>query len=229
MDLTQSGARIFGQAFIKNLLPISQMKVISGECSAMLRMLNRSSAKLLSNDYISRNLHTSALLFESDKSGGQEAKKDDQSQGNEDAPKNKSKPPPKKKSSNKKKPEKDDSNVTLTMFAKGLLWTSFVYSCVILLSLLFKRGDYPEPHDNQEISWNEFVHHMLMAGEVQEIIVVPDFDKATVRLYPDAIVKGRRVRNPIFYITIPDAVKFEQKIRDVEEKMGVHNGECAFV
>lgn len=199
------------------------MRIISEECSAMLRMLNRSSIKLLSNDYICRNLHTSTLLFE--KNSNPESKKDDK--GDTDASKkdsSHSKRSPKKKPSDKKKRNEDESNVTLTMFAKGLLWTSFVYSCALLLGLLLKSGDRPDAHDNREISWNEFVHHMLMAGEVKQITVTPDFDTVTIRLHHDAIVKGRRVRNPIFYMTIPDAIKFEQKIRDVEKKMGVKDG-----
>lgn len=207
------------------------MKIISDECSAVLRMLNRSSPKLLSNDYISRNLHTSAILFDGS-SGGQEPKKDDHSDkgASKSGPK-KDSPHPKSpgKKKHKKKPIEDEDNVTLTMFAKGLLWTSLVYSVAVLLGLLMKRGDMPEAHDNREISWNEFVHHMLMAGEVKEITVVPDFETVTIRLHHDAIVKGRRVRNPIFYMTIPDTVKFEQKIRDVESKMGVKDGKIIMV
>lgn len=200
-----------------------QMKIINDECSAMLRMLNRSSTKLLSNDYICRDLHTGTVLFENNK-GNQESKKDEKR--DENASKNNSsdsKPGPKKKSSKKKKAD-EGNNATLTMFAKGLLWTSFVYSCALLLSLLMKRGDHPDAHHNQEISWNEFVHHMLLAGEVKEITVVPELDKVTIRLHTDSVVKGRRVRSPIFYMTIPDADKFEQKIRDVEWKMGIKDG-----
>lgn len=199
------------------------MKIISDECSAMLRMLNRSSMKLLSNDYICRNLHTSALMLEKNSNG--DSKKDDK--GDKKAAKHDSshsKPPPKKKPHKKKKSNDDDNTVTLTMFAKGFLWTSFVYSCAVLLSLLMKRGDHPDAHDNREISWNEFVYHMLLAGEVKQITVTPEFDKVTIRLHHDAMVKGRRVRNPIFYMTIPDSINFEQKIRDVERKMGIKDG-----
>lgn len=202
------------------------MKIINAECSAVLRMLNRSSAKLVSNDYICRNLYTTALMFDSD--SNKEPKASVEGDGKTAPSQNdssSSKPPNKKKPSNKKKPPpEDDANVTLTMFAKGLLWTSFVYSCAVLLGLLMKRGDQPEAHDNREISWNEFVHHMLMAGEVKQITVVPDFDTVTIRLHNDAIVKGRRVRNPIFYMTIPDSIKVEEKIRDVERKMGIKDG-----
>jgi spastic paraplegia 7 len=43
------------------------------------------------------------------------------------------------------------------------------------------------------VSWNEFVHHMLAKGEVEEIIVRPDLDIVTIILYDGAIIKGRRV------------------------------------
>lgn len=200
------------------------MKIINDECSAMYRVLNRSSTKLLSNDYICRHLHTAAVLFKNE-SGSQESKEGENVDKN--ASKNDSsdsKPSPKKKPSKKKKPSDDGNNATLTMFAKGLLWTSFVYSCTVLLGVLMRRGDQPDANDSQEISWNEFVHHMLMAGEVKEITVVPELEVVRIRLYNDSVVKGRRVRSPVFYMMIPDTAKFEMKIRDVERKMGIKDG-----
>lgn len=47
------------------------------------------------------------------------------------------------------------------------------------------------------VSWNEFVHHMLAKGEVEEVIVRPDVDIVTIILYDGAIIKGKRVRNTI--------------------------------
>lgn len=43
------------------------------------------------------------------------------------------------------------------------------------------------------VSWNEFVHHMLAKGEVEEIIVRPDVEIVTIILYEGAVVKGKRV------------------------------------
>jgi spastic paraplegia 7 len=43
------------------------------------------------------------------------------------------------------------------------------------------------------VSWNEFVHHMLAKGEVEEVIVRPDMDIVTIILHDGAIIKGRRV------------------------------------
>jgi spastic paraplegia protein 7 len=44
------------------------------------------------------------------------------------------------------------------------------------------------------VSWNEFLHHMLAKGEVEEIIIRPDMDIVTILLQDGALVKGRRVR-----------------------------------
>lgn len=43
------------------------------------------------------------------------------------------------------------------------------------------------------VSWNEFVHHMLAKGEVQEIIVRPDVEIVTIILHDGAVIKGKRV------------------------------------
>jgi len=43
------------------------------------------------------------------------------------------------------------------------------------------------------VSWNEFVHHMLAKGEVEEVIVRPDLDIVTIILHDGAVIKGRRV------------------------------------
>lgn len=45
------------------------------------------------------------------------------------------------------------------------------------------------------MSWNEFVHHMLAKGEVEEVIVRPDVDIVTIILHDGAVIKGKRVRN----------------------------------
>ena len=43
------------------------------------------------------------------------------------------------------------------------------------------------------VSWNEFVHHMLAKGEVEEIIVRPDMEIVTIILHEGAMVKGKKV------------------------------------
>lgn len=43
------------------------------------------------------------------------------------------------------------------------------------------------------VSWNEFVHQMLVKGEVEEIIVRPDVEIVTIILHEGAVIKGKRV------------------------------------
>ena len=50
----------------------------------------------------------------------------------------------------------------------------------------------------QEVTWNDFYYQMLLAGEVQEIIIHSGLPLATVILRPDAVYKGRRVNNSTF-------------------------------
>lgn len=52
------------------------------------------------------------------------------------------------------------------------------------------------------VSWNEFVHHMLAKGEVEEIIVRPDVEIVTIILHEGAVIKGKRVCNLLFYFSV---------------------------
>ncbi len=48
------------------------------------------------------------------------------------------------------------------------------------------------------MTWGDFYHDMLLAGEVQEIVVHAGVNRATVILRPDAIYKGQRIKFNIF-------------------------------
>lgn len=189
-------------------------------------MLKRSSPELLSNDYICRNFHTSARLFEDNSS--REPKKDESGSDKNPSKNESSSPKKKKKKKKSKKTDEKEKDVNIgagiNLLAKAVLWASLLYSTIALLTLITKRSDFPEAHDNREISWNEFVYHMLLAGEVDEIRVIPDMDVVTIRLHPGAIVKGRAVRNPIFYMNISDSYKFEEKVRLIERQLGIKDG-----
>ena len=60
----------------------------------------------------------------------------------------------------------------------------------------------PDPavraQQRQEVSWNDFYYQMLLAGEVQEIVIHSGLPLATVILRPDAVYKGRKVTNNEF-------------------------------
>lgn len=55
-------------------------------------------------------------------------------------------------------------------------------------------------HIIRYVSWNEFVHHMLSKGEVEQIIVRPDMEIVTIILYDGAVIKGRKVSKAHLYL-----------------------------
>lgn len=63
---------------------------------------------------------------------------------------------------------------------------------------------------------------MLAAGEVREIIVHPDLEMVTIILYDNAVVKGRRLSTNVYHMAI-DTTRFEDKLRDVEKRLGVRD------
>ena len=93
------------------------------------------------------------------------------------------------------------------------------------------------------VGWNDFYYNMLMAGEVQHIIIHSGVGRATVYLRPDAIYKGARVSNNVFRLQIPggnnqaergssefiDDIRksenmVETRIREAESKLGIPPG-----
>ena len=74
------------------------------------------------------------------------------------------------------------------------------------------------------VSWNEFLHHMLAKGEVEEVIVRPEIDIVTIILHKGAVVKGYKVPHRLFYMNIVDINRFEEKLRAAEERLGIPSG-----
>lgn len=74
------------------------------------------------------------------------------------------------------------------------------------------------------VSWHEFVHHMLAAGEVAELIIRPDMDMVTIKLHEGAVIKGRQYTASVYHMAVADTAKFEQKLREVERQLGVKEG-----
>jgi len=150
-----------------------------------------------------RGLHTSAVVS----SGPDKARSPHPSykpdQGPEDDP-------------NKKKPDED----LRTQLAKTALWMVLIYFGITVLSMLFPSSNRPD-QIYRFVSWNEFVHHMLARGEVEEVIVRPDLNQVTIVLHEGAIVKGRRVEFNVFQMNVPDVHQFEEKLREAETKIGV--------
>ncbi|KAH8388793.1 hypothetical protein KR200_004361 [Drosophila serrata] len=111
-----------------------------------------------------------------------------------------------------------------SVLTKAVLWLFTIYMFVAFFSLLITpRSDRPEG-STRYVSWNEFVHHMLAVGEVKELIIRPDMEMVTIILHDDAVIKGRKVSSTIFHMAVADANKFEEKLREVEKRLGIKDG-----
>ncbi|XP_043658485.1 paraplegin [Drosophila teissieri] len=111
-----------------------------------------------------------------------------------------------------------------SVLTKAVLWLFTIYMFVAFFSLLITpRSERPEG-STRYVSWNEFVHHMLAVGEVKELIIRPDMEMVTIILHEGAVIKGRKVSSTIFHMAVADANKFEEKLRDVEKRLGIKDG-----
>lgn len=170
-----------------------QLRQLHSEYTAVL--------KLFSNSYsipyhsLVRSIHTSQRL--SDQNRNKNDNNDDKNKKND-----------------------DDNEKMMSVVTKTLLWMITIYMFVAFATMIFPSKNRTET-TTRYVSWNEFVHHMLAAGEVKEVIIHPDMDMVTIILHEGAIIKGRRVQSNIFHMAVADVTKFEEKLRDVEKKLGV--------
>ncbi|XP_798395.4 paraplegin [Strongylocentrotus purpuratus] len=106
-----------------------------------------------------------------------------------------------------------------------------VVMLILTLLNLLSRGD-----EAQNISWQSFVNDMLAKGEVKDVSVTyydtdgsgesknPESDVVHVFLHDGAIVFGREVgrgQPNHFRMRVGNIQKFEQKLREVEEQLGI--------
>uniref|UniRef100_T1JJ68 AAA+ ATPase domain-containing protein n=1 Tax=Strigamia maritima TaxID=126957 RepID=T1JJ68_STRMM len=118
-----------------------------------------------------------------------------------------------------RKDKDDDEESKLSLLAKAVLWMMTAYIVITVMSLVFPTSNQPEVM--RYISWNEFVHHMLAKGEVEEIVIRPELDLVTIYLYEGAVLKGRKVEHKTFHMNIVDMKKFEEKLREAEQQLGI--------
>ncbi|EAA06300.5 AGAP000560-PA [Anopheles gambiae str. PEST] len=123
----------------------------------------------------------------------------------------------------KKDEDEDDKEKMMSVVTKTLIWMITIYLLVGFLSMVLPSRNRPESA-TRYVSWHEFVHHMLAVGEVKEVVVHPDMEMVTIILHDGAIVKGRRVQSNIFHMAVADVNKFEEKLRSVEQRLGVTDG-----
>lgn len=182
------------QSFLHNLpttlskVHQSDFKQINSEYSALLKLFSRSFN--IPQHTIARSLASSIL----------NCQKKDQKPASEDKSNKDETPHPSFRSDGKHDlpdDEKDpDKEKMLSVLSKTVFTMFLVF---MFLSLLIPAKHRPE-NATRYVSWNEFVHHMLAAGEVREIIVHPDLEMVTIILYDQAVVKGRRLSTNVFHM-----------------------------
>ena len=187
----------------------NDLKQINNEYSALLKLFSRSFS-LPQNDVI-KSLNSFVLNC--------------QKQNKDQKPTNENKndpPPPSFKPDGKLDPPDEEKDPEKEKMMSILSKTAFTMFLIFMfLSLIIPPKNRPE-NATRYVSWNEFVHHMLAAGEVREIIVHPDLEMVTIILYDQAVVKGRRLSTNVFHMAI-DTTRFEDKLRDVEKRLGVRD------
>ncbi|OQV24117.1 Paraplegin [Hypsibius exemplaris] len=133
-------------------------------------------------------------------------------------------PPDKKEGDSKKqgKEEEEDEDDKLNVLPRAVLWMLGAYLTVSLLSYVMPSADNGE--GMRFISWNEFVYHMLQAGEVEQVVLKPDLQLAIIYLHEGAVIKGHRAEHRTYHMMLPDLSKFENDLRDAEASLGIRPG-----
>lgn len=218
-----------------------------------MKMFKRSGVDLLSSQYAVNRFHTNAWLREKQKENETEKPKkqeeatDDKSDKKPETDSTKEERDldeknresikraerERRKQQEKKENEKDNDQTkkVLALFTKGVAWTLTAYGMAILFMVILSamsRGGPINEDINRQVSWQEFVYHMLAVGEVKELIVRPDADLVAIVLHEGAIVKGRRA-GPYYILTVPDVGRFEEKLRDIERKLGITDSELIII
>ncbi|CAH1780186.1 unnamed protein product [Owenia fusiformis] len=121
---------------------------------------------------------------------------------------------------NEDEKKENDGNENGKPPLKGLVFV-WLWTAALMYMLSRLVGDDDKSSGFHYVSWTEFVHDMLAKGEVEEIIIGPEMEMAVIKLYPGAVIKGRRLDNTIFHMKIVDSDRFEEKLRQAEEGLGI--------
>lgn len=117
---------------------------------------------------------------------------------------------------NQDDPEKEpDEEEKMPFSARVMLvmWLGFILYVFLNLSTPEEMVRY--------VSWNEFIHDILAKGEVELVMVRPEVEMAYLRLFPGAVIKGKKAEDGIYAVKIPEMEKFEEKLRKAEEEIGI--------
>lgn len=122
-----------------------------------------------------------------------------------------------------KKGNGEGNEKMMSVVTKAVLWMATFYILTLVLAMAMPQKNRPET-STRYVSWHEFVHHMLAVGEVRELIIRPDMEMVTIILHDGAVIKGRQFSSTVFHMAVADTAKFEQKLREVEKRLGVVDG-----
>lgn len=183
---------------VKLNITTRQMRQLNREFTAVIRLFERSCGTgIINTNILVRGLHTSGPPKFNPNNGDKE--KGDSKRGDD-----------------KKKKENDEKMTSV--FTKAVLWIVTIYMFIAFASLVIPKKNYPE-QTTRYVSWKDFVHHMLAAGEVKELIIRPDMEMVTIVLQDGAIVKGRRIESTVYQMAVADTVRFEDKLREAERRV----------
>lgn len=179
---------------------------------AVVNLIHRSTG--ISTNIIARHLHTSIVHFK-DSSKKPSSGGDKKNQNNDEN----------KRNDNDNNGKKGDENgeKMMSIVTKAILWIATIYILTTMFTMAIPQKNRPET-STRYVSWHEFVHHMLAVGEVRELIIRPDMEMVTIILFDGAIIKGRQYSANIFHMAVADTARFEQKLREVETKLGIREG-----
>ncbi|KAK6628962.1 hypothetical protein RUM43_002779 [Polyplax serrata] len=71
------------------------------------------------------------------------------------------------------------------------------------------------------ISWEEFKNDILAKGEVEKLIINMDTKEVGIVLHKGAVIKNKLAKQPFFILKISDISKFEEKLRECEQQLGI--------
>lgn len=190
-----------------------QVKAFKQEYNAVVALVCRS-FNLTRNDI-------AAALRQFQKQSEQENKKKEDGKPPKEASSSTSGDDPQKGSEEGGDENKGNDEKMKAVMMKILSWIFSIYMLMFFLSILFSPRDRNPETSTRYVSWNEFVYHMLAAGEVKELIIRPDMEMVTIILHEGAIIRGRRAISNVFHMSVADANTFEEKLKEVEKKLNI--------
>ncbi|XP_033223072.1 paraplegin [Belonocnema kinseyi] len=189
------------------------LRHLKKEYQAVRSLLLRSGIDEISLQQIirsSRSLSTSSTRFNNAPQSGKEPPANPSSDPNKEGSGN----------SGNKDPGKEPSDKDKVTFVLKCVLIIFLQIITAMFLLGFKFESEPTEVQAQ-VSWNDFVYHMLAKGEVERVIIEPELEMADIIVHRRAIIKGKRVVNRVFRMRINNPDRFEEKLRAVEASLGI--------